>query len=59
MGINAKQYPASFFSKYELKIPYFQRRYVWDKENNWERFYENFMKNDEPRFYRFYNFATI
>ncbi len=50
MGIEAKQYPASFFSKFELKIPYFQRRYVWDEENNWERFYDNFMKKEVPGF---------
>ncbi len=50
MGIEAKQYPASFLSKFELKIPYFQRRYVWDEENNWERFYDNFMNKEVPGF---------
>lgn len=32
-----------------LKIPFFQRRYVWD-EDNWEELYDNFFGSDIPGF---------
>ena len=32
-----------------VKIPFFQRRYVW-KEENWSELYDNFFDSDIPGF---------
>lgn len=49
-GFTAKEERFTIFnSEKKLKIPFFQRKYVW-KENNWDELFDNFFVKDEPSF---------
>lgn len=49
-GFTAKEERFTIFnSEKKLKIPFFQRKYVW-KEENWDELFDNFFVKDEPSF---------
>lgn len=49
-GFTAKEENFTIFnSEKKLVIPFFQRRYVWKKEN-WDELYDNFFVKNEPGF---------
>lgn len=49
-GFTAKEERFTIFnSEKKLKIPFFQRKYVW-KEENWDELFDNFFVKEEPSF---------
>ncbi|MCI8460265.1 MAG: DUF262 domain-containing protein, partial [Bacilli bacterium] len=49
-GFTAKEERFTIFnSEKKLKIPFFQRKYVW-KEENWDELFDNFFVKEEPGF---------